>query len=46
MKAAEPSIPIVILTASCELDDKVTLSEMGADDYITKPLSPRELWRG
>jgi DNA-binding response OmpR family regulator len=43
MKAAEPSIPIIILTASCELDDKVTLLEMGADDYITKPFSPREL---
>jgi DNA-binding response OmpR family regulator len=43
MKAAEPSIPIIILTASCELDDKVTLLEMGADDHITKPFSPREL---
>jgi DNA-binding response OmpR family regulator len=43
MKAAEPSIPIVILSASCELNDKVTLFEMGADDYITKPFSPREL---
>jgi len=43
MKAAESSIPIIILTASCELDDKVTLLEMGADDYITKPFSPREL---
>jgi DNA-binding response OmpR family regulator len=43
MKTAEPSIPIIILTASCELDDKVTLLEMGADDYITKPFSPREL---
>jgi DNA-binding response OmpR family regulator len=43
MKAAEPSIPIIILTASCELEDKVTLLEMGADDYITKPFSPREL---
>jgi DNA-binding response OmpR family regulator len=43
MKAAVPSIPIIILTASCELADKVTLLEMGADDYITKPFSPREL---
>jgi DNA-binding response OmpR family regulator len=43
MKAAEPSIPIIILTASCELNDKVTLLEMGADDYITKPFGPREL---
>ena len=43
MKAAEPSIPIVILSASCELKDKVSLLEMGADDYITKPFSLREL---
>jgi DNA-binding response OmpR family regulator len=43
MKAAAPSIPIIILTASCDIDDKVILLEMGADDYITKPFSPREL---
>ena len=43
MKAAAPSIPIIILTASCDLNDKVILLEMGADDYITKPFSPREL---
>ena len=43
MKAAEPSIPILILTASSDLNDKVTLLEMGADDYITKPFSPREV---
>ncbi len=43
MKAAAPSIPVVILTASCDLNDKVILLEMGADDYITKPFSPREL---
>jgi DNA-binding response OmpR family regulator len=43
MKAAAPSIPVVILTASCDLNDKVTLLETGADDYITKPFSPREL---
>jgi DNA-binding response OmpR family regulator len=43
MKAAAPSIPIIILTASCDLNDKVILLEMGADDYVTKPFSPREL---
>jgi len=43
MKAADSSIPIIILTASCDLNDTVTLLEMGADDYITKPFSPREL---
>ena len=34
---------MVILTASCDVIDKVVLLEMGADDYITKPFSPREL---
>jgi two-component system alkaline phosphatase synthesis response regulator PhoP len=43
MKAAAPSIPIIILTASCDLNDKVILLEMGANDYVTKPFSPREL---
>jgi DNA-binding response OmpR family regulator len=43
MKTAEPSIPIIILTASGDLNDKATLLEMGADGYITKPFSPREL---
>jgi DNA-binding response OmpR family regulator len=43
IKTAEPSIPVIILTASCELNDKVTLLEMAADDYVTKPFSPREL---
>ncbi len=35
--------PVVILTAREEEDDKVTGLEMGADDYITKPFSMREL---
>jgi DNA-binding response OmpR family regulator len=43
MKVAAPSIPVVILTASCDLNDKVALLEIGADDYVTKPFSPREL---
>jgi len=43
MKTAAPSIPIIILTASSDLNAKVILLEMGADDYITKPFSPREL---
>ncbi|WP_445620331.1 phosphate regulon transcriptional regulator PhoB [Kushneria sp. Sum13] len=36
-------IPIVLLTARCEEDNKVQGLESGADDYITKPFSPREL---
>ncbi|MCR4430072.1 MAG: response regulator transcription factor [Tepidanaerobacteraceae bacterium] len=36
-------IPIIMLTAKSEEIDKVLGLEMGADDYITKPFSPREL---
>ncbi len=37
------SIPIVMLTAKGEEVDKIVGLEMGADDYVTKPFSPREL---
>jgi len=36
-------IPIILLTARGEEDDKIRGLETGADDYITKPFSPREL---
>jgi two-component system, OmpR family, phosphate regulon response regulator PhoB len=36
-------IPIIMLTARMELEDKISGLEAGADDYITKPFSPREL---
>jgi two-component system phosphate regulon response regulator PhoB len=36
-------IPILMLTARAEEDDKVVGLEAGADDYVTKPFSPREL---
>jgi two-component system phosphate regulon response regulator PhoB len=36
-------IPIIMLTARAEEQDKVQGLEVGADDYITKPFSPREL---
>jgi two-component system, OmpR family, alkaline phosphatase synthesis response regulator PhoP len=42
-ETSAPSIPVIILTASCDLNDKVSLLEMGADDYMTKPFSLREL---
>ena len=35
--------PILMLTAKSEIDDKVTGRDSGADDYLTKPFSPREL---
>ncbi len=37
------TVPIIMLTARGEERDKVTGLETGADDYITKPFSPREL---
>lgn len=38
-----PSLPIVMLTALGEEADRVVGLEVGADDYVTKPFSPREL---
>src|SRR5690606_38524689 len=40
---ATAAIPIIMLTARGEESDRVTGLELGADDYITKPFSPREL---
>ena len=43
-KSKETSqVPVIMLTARSEDDDIVTGLEMGADDYITKPFSPRVL---
>ena len=39
----ESDVPIIMLTARVEESDKLIGLELGADDYITKPFSPREL---
>lgn len=39
----ESNVPIIMLTARVEETDKIIGLEIGADDYITKPFSPREL---
>ncbi len=43
MRAVAPDLPVVMLTALGEEADRVLGLEIGADDYITKPFSPREL---
>jgi two-component system phosphate regulon response regulator PhoB len=37
------TVPLIMLTARSDEQDKIAGLEMGADDYITKPFSPREL---
>lgn len=37
------NVPVIMLTAKSEEDDRVRGLEKGADDYVTKPFSPREL---
>ena len=43
LKAKRPTIPIIMLTARGQEVDKVVGLELGADDYVTKPFSIREL---
>ena len=38
-----PGLPLVILSGSSDVTNKVLLLEMGADDYVTVPFNPREL---
>jgi DNA-binding response OmpR family regulator len=42
-KAERGDVPVIIVSAVSEVADKVLLLELGADDYVTKPFSPREL---
>jgi two-component system, OmpR family, alkaline phosphatase synthesis response regulator PhoP len=43
IKQQAPALPIIVLSAASDVSDKVLLLELGADDYVTKPFSPREL---
>lgn len=42
-KSISSETPVIVLSAISEVVDKVLLLELGADDYVTKPFSPREL---
>lgn len=43
MRAIAPKLPILMLTVRDREEDKVEALELGADDYVTKPFSTREL---
>src|SRR5262249_4321183 len=43
IKNEAPLVPVIVVSAKTEIADKVLLLELGADDYVTKPFSPREL---
>lgn len=43
LRAGGNRIPVLLLTARGEVDDRITGLEAGADDYLSKPFEPREL---
>ncbi|SOD72038.1 DNA-binding response OmpR family regulator [Jatrophihabitans sp. GAS493] len=43
LRENHPDLPIIMLTALADAEDRIAGLEMGADDYLTKPFSPREL---
>ncbi len=43
-KEETSTIPIIVLTAKAEETDRQRAMDLGADDYMTKPFKPQELW--
>ncbi|MCW2526740.1 MAG: hypothetical protein JWM76_1600 [Pseudonocardiales bacterium] len=43
VRTSHPNVSIIMLTALAEEEDRIAGLELGADDYVTKPFSPREL---
>src|SRR5215469_18120341 len=43
LKAEAAGLPVLVLSANTGVEDKMLLLELDADDYVTKPFSPREL---
>jgi DNA-binding response OmpR family regulator len=43
IRGEAPGVPLIVLSAMTDEVDKVLLLELGADDYVTKPFSPKEL---
>ncbi|HTZ43279.1 MAG TPA: response regulator transcription factor [Jatrophihabitans sp.] len=43
LRQSRPVLPVIMLTALGQEDDRIAGLEVGADDYVTKPFSPREL---
>ncbi len=43
LRRARSTVPVLVMTARSEIDDKVSLLDQGADDYLVKPFDLREL---
>lgn len=43
LRRSQPGLPVLVVTAKAEIDDKVSLLDLGADDYLVKPFDMREL---
>jgi two-component system response regulator TctD len=43
LRRARRDLPVLVITAKAEIDDKVSLLDLGADDYLVKPFDMREL---